>query len=71
MLLLIYNSYWNIYLFIYLLYRLVLMEKSDMERQVLKLRTDLDTSDKELKEKTVQLSQLRKRMYNILNTCVY
>lgn len=47
------------------------MEKSDMERQVLKLRTDLDTSDKELKEKTVQLSQLRKRMYNILNTCVY
>lgn len=42
---------------------LVIIEKSDMERQVTKLRTDLAESNRELNERTIELSQLRKRMY--------
>ncbi|KAF0770342.1 shootin-1 [Aphis craccivora] len=37
----------------------LLREKSDMERQVAKLRTNLELSNKDLSEKTLQLSQLR------------
>lgn len=37
----------------------LLREKSDMERQVAKLRTSLDLSNKDLSETTLQLSQLR------------
>ncbi|CAI6368590.1 unnamed protein product [Macrosiphum euphorbiae] len=37
----------------------LLREKSDMERQVAKLRTNLELSNKDLSERTLQLSQLR------------
>ncbi|XP_025421277.1 shootin-1-like isoform X2 [Sipha flava] len=38
----------------------LLREKSDMERQVSKLSADLEVSNRELSERTLQLSQLRK-----------
>ncbi|VVC33452.1 Hypothetical protein CINCED_3A025823 [Cinara cedri] len=38
----------------------LLREKSDMERQMTKLHTDLQVTKKELSERTLQLSQLRK-----------
>lgn len=34
-----------------------------MERQITKLHTDLQVTKKELSERTLQLSQLRKRAY--------
>jgi len=37
-----------------------------MERQVTKLRADLETSNRELSETNLQLSQLRKRAYAVL-----
>lgn len=42
---------------------IVLREKSEMERQMMKLRADLEASNGELSERTLQLSQLRKREY--------
>jgi len=38
-----------------------------MERQVMKLRADLETSNRELSETNLQLSQLRKRAYTVLS----
>lgn len=49
-----------------LLLCLVLRENTDMERQMVKLRKDLEISNKELSERTLQLSQLRKREYYII-----
>lgn len=48
-----------------LLLLLVLREKSDMERQLTKMHKDLEVSNRELSEKTLQLSQLRKRTYRL------
>lgn len=43
--------------------RTVAKEKTDMERTVTKLRGDLATCNEELSQRTLQLSQLRKREY--------
>lgn len=44
----------------------MLRENTDMERQMTKLRNDFEISKKELSERTLQLSQLRKRKYYII-----